>query len=448
MKTGLNNNCSPLTLTQYSPTMTRLCTLLLMRQQKNPQRSSHLLTVVQRHPPAYLLRPTPPTSTSDIPAAAAGDQEDTAAMEITEEALGNGTLPPPLSVAFLKDPPRKAVLANPRKKRNRKRRKPKTAPTSRGAAPSTSPSRGLHTRPRFAPSGNPGGRTHKSLSLFSSLSCRCCVIRRDVVLKNAQHFGANVKQAKTATHVKLEEVLLTWFREVTAAGVNVDGKCSAHPKDCNFTNVTVRFLPANTTSRLQPLDTGIIRNVKHHFKGLLVRRLLAKIDRKDENLRISLLDALHFLAMSWDNVTQDTIANCFRKCDFFAGQNAAPTEDQEPDADLHIEGWEDLGTRASAQDFVTADDNVATCGLRSVEELVNEAMGTESDTDGEDVDVCDVLPSASENHHDLNVLRRTVSAGSVSEETAARFNSFQAAFLRNSEGKKVQKNIMDFFSKK
>ncbi|XP_049267194.1 tigger transposable element-derived protein 6-like [Rhipicephalus sanguineus] len=367
---------------------------------------------------------------------------------------------------------------------------------------------------------------------------------RDIVLKNAQHFGANVKQAKTATHVKLEEVLLTWFREVTAAGVNVDGKvirekadnialslgiedfqasggwlhrfkerhglvykvvsgeakkvdesqvsdwlntlpalisdyaprnvfnadeaglffnlqperslcmkgqachgsqkskervtvlfctnadgsekiqltvigkskqprcfrsagrlpclykgnkkawmtadffreflttldrkmgaknrkillfvdqCSAHPKDCNFTNVTVRFLPANTTSRLQSLDAGIIRNVKHHFKGLLVRRLLAKIERKEENLKISLLNALHFLAMSWDNVTQDTIANCFRKCGFFAGQGAAlMEEDEEPDADLHIEGWEDLGTQASAQDFVTADDNVATCGL-------------------------------------------------------------------------------------
>ncbi|KAL1477553.1 hypothetical protein MTO96_035659 [Rhipicephalus appendiculatus] len=82
-------------------------------------------------------------------------------------------------------------------------------------------------------------------------------------------------------------------------------------------------------------------------------------------------------------------------------KDAAPTEDQEPDADLHIEGWEDLGTQASAQDFVTADDNVATCGLRSVEELADEAKETESDSDGEDADVCDVLPSTSENHHAL-----------------------------------------------
>lgn len=97
---------------------------------------------------------------------------------------------------------------------------------------------------------------------------------------------------------------------------------------------------------------------------------------------------------------------------------------------MHIEGWEDLETQASAQDFITTDDNVATCGLRSVE-LVDEA---ESDSDGEDADVCDVLPSASENHHALDILRRTVSAGSVSEETMAWFYSFQAAFLRDSKG--------------
>lgn len=95
--------------------------------------------------------------------------------------------------------------------------------------------------------------------------------------------------------------------------VSVD-QCSAHPKDCNFNNVAVRFLPTNTMSRLQPLDAGLIQNVKRSIKGLLLRRILPKIEWQDENLRISLLDALHFLAVPWDNVTQNTIANCFRKC--------------------------------------------------------------------------------------------------------------------------------------
>ncbi|KAL1429584.1 hypothetical protein MTO96_016094 [Rhipicephalus appendiculatus] len=54
------NNRSPRNLTQNSPTTTRLCTIVLMRQEKNPLRSSHLLIVAQRHPPVYLLQPTLP----------------------------------------------------------------------------------------------------------------------------------------------------------------------------------------------------------------------------------------------------------------------------------------------------------------------------------------------------------------------------------------------------
>lgn len=45
----------------------------------------------------------------------------------------------------------------------------------------------------------------------------------------------------------------------------------------------------DTTMHLQPLEAGLIQNAKHHFKGLLVRRLLAKIDRKDDDKRITLL---------------------------------------------------------------------------------------------------------------------------------------------------------------
>lgn len=38
-----------------------------------------------------------------------------------------------------------------------------------------------------------------------------------------QRFSADARKAKTARYVKVEDVLLTWFREVTAAVVNVDG---------------------------------------------------------------------------------------------------------------------------------------------------------------------------------------------------------------------------------
>ncbi|KAH8038016.1 hypothetical protein HPB51_020536 [Rhipicephalus microplus] len=63
----------------------------------------------------------------------------------------------------------------------------------------------------------------KELGLATS-TLSTVVGQRETIMKNVLSFNVNAKQAKTAQHVKLEETLLTWFKEITAAGVNIDGK--------------------------------------------------------------------------------------------------------------------------------------------------------------------------------------------------------------------------------
>ncbi|KAI6648380.1 Tigger transposable element-derived protein 4-like isoform X4 [Oopsacas minuta] len=43
--------------------------------------------------------------------------------------------------------------------------------------------------------------------------------------------------------------------------------CSAHPKSVSLTNICLKFLPANTTSIMQPMDMGVIKNWKAHYKS-------------------------------------------------------------------------------------------------------------------------------------------------------------------------------------
>lgn len=40
-----------------------------------------------------------------------------------------------------------------------------------------------------------------------------------------------------------------------------------------YPNVKIEYLPANTTSHLQPMDAGIIRNFKLHYKKFLISDL-------------------------------------------------------------------------------------------------------------------------------------------------------------------------------
>ena len=55
--------------------------------------------------------------------------------------------------------------------------------------------------------------------------------------------------------------------------------CPAHPFVSDLTNVQLIFLPANTTSVLQKMGQGVIRNLKVHYRGTVVRRLCRALDK-------------------------------------------------------------------------------------------------------------------------------------------------------------------------
>jgi len=78
-------------------------------------------------------------------------------------------------------------------------------------------------------------------------------------------------------------------------------------------NTTIKFLPPNTTSRLQPCDAGIIASFKAHYRRKFVRYLLEQFENEATSGKLSILEAILFIRESWqEDVTATTITNCFR----------------------------------------------------------------------------------------------------------------------------------------
>ena len=72
-----------------------------------------------------------------------------------------------------------------------------------------------------------------------------------------------------------------WVREIdrrfTAEGKKnalVVDNCLVHPSIDNLVSVDLIFLPPNTTSKLQPMDQGVIRSLKAYYKSFSVRKLI------------------------------------------------------------------------------------------------------------------------------------------------------------------------------
>ena len=49
-----------------------------------------------------------------------------------------------------------------------------------------------------------------------------------------------------------------------------------------LTNVTIHYLPPNTTAHIQPMDAGIIKNFKAKYKRLYCQHLLSQFERNEE----------------------------------------------------------------------------------------------------------------------------------------------------------------------
>lgn len=94
--------------------------------------------------------------------------------------------------------------------------------------------------------------------------------------------------------------------------------CSAHGKKDTLPplrNVRVEFLPPNTTSKVQPLDAGVIAWVKAKYKRRLLFRVFDNIDMGRKCIyNVDVLCALRWAEEEWKACPAQVIKNCFDHC--------------------------------------------------------------------------------------------------------------------------------------
>lgn len=240
------------------------------------------------------------------------------------------------------------------------------------------------------------------------------------------------------------DFLVEWDRKLKQNIALVLDNCKAHPTDLNLQRIKLVFLPPNTTSVIQPLDQGIIKAFKCHYRKELARKAVEEIDDSSATTQsVSLLDGIHYIKMSWDTVSVNTIKNCFLACGFKSEESqieVTSDDEEEFDEDFlkYVEIDEDLQTSAELTDAEIVEQHSSSSQVLSESENRDE----ESDSDEEP----DPPPTATDARKALHTLRRILENRGGELEMYEQYYSFARNIERIIAPSK-QTTIDQFFHK-
>ena len=141
--------------------------------------------------------------------------------------------------------------------------------------------------------------------------------------------------------------------------------CPAHSVIEGLKAVTVEYFPPNVTSVLQPLDQGIIRNFKMHYRQRVLQQMIQTLDNGAENEVIHILQALRFCKSAWAAVSSECIANCFKHA--FKSQSTDSSQAPPQDSATLDSMLKEAGAEICADDFIHADDSLEIAAIMADE---------------------------------------------------------------------------------
>lgn len=291
--------------------------------------------------------------------------------------------------------------------------------------------------------------------------------------KSGQEHGFDYHANKKAWMTK--ELFFAWLNRFDQYVARKPGRkilllldnCSAHGKAEDLPplhNIRVIFLPPNTTSKVQPLDAGIIAWVKRRYRRRLLFRVFENIESgKNSIYNVDIITAIRWTYDEWNACPSTVIRNCFQHCFKQGGLSAenergqgesSETADQECLSSMQRDATE------SGVEFTTA-------GLRDLlnpaeEDDVNESVTIEElgkdiavdDTSVPEVDAdeqpdADSSESVDQQLHCIAVAKACLERmGTLSADTNLAFLNCQRALRLDKQSNMKQTTILDHFTSK
>uniref|UniRef100_A0A1B6C052 DDE-1 domain-containing protein n=1 Tax=Clastoptera arizonana TaxID=38151 RepID=A0A1B6C052_9HEMI len=196
------------------------------------------------------------------------------------------------------------------------------------------------------------------------------------------------------------------------------------------------------TSVVQPMDQGVIKNLKHFYRRHLVQTLLTDSLEKNTFSKIDILQAARMCHSAWGQVSQTTIANCFKKAGFAKNSDQNPSEVLEEDAPSTPDGWE----ATAFEEYVNVDEQVAVCGELSDQDILAEVKNNDlsdlEEEEGEEEEV--LIPTTAEALQQLSVFLRYIEGQTNVSETVFQSLNVLESFVNF---KKINSAKQSHFSK-
>lgn len=225
--------------------------------------------------------------------------------------------------------------------------------------------------------------------------------------------------------------------------------CPAHPDVENMVSGEIKalFLPPNVTPLLQPMDQGVLENLKKNYKRKLLKNLITEIeDGKTvvECLKATTIkDVVYMTASAWEEVKPSTIEKSWKK---LLSSEMPQDSNEENNDELLALAQQISAVEVNPNDideWMNADEN-----LEVTDDMIVEAVNEVTNQLSEDED--DVMPEKISHSDGLQAIEKALSyieqQPQVSPTDIMLLRRWREIAATNRRSVTKQKNLKDYFS--